>query len=356
MTRWAVVLGGGSGTRFWPLSTLETPKQMLALAGNASLLEQAVRRLEGLIPPTQIIVVTAESLRSETAKLLAHIPNENILGEPQPASTGPALTWATVHAVQRDLDASILSLHADWFVGDDHAFRETASRALDVAERHDVLVTVGIVPDRSEVGYGYIEPGDPLEGEEDARSVLRFTEKPGSEEAVRLVASGALWNSGLFAWTAARFLSETRAVATEISEVLVQLDAGSVQDFFSNVPAITVDYSHFERSERVAVIPGNFPWDDIGTWSALLRVRPQDDSGNVLVGDTVQRDASNCVVWAEDGAVVIDGVQGLVVVQANGVTLVTTTERSAHLKQLLASLPPRFQPAGWPGHTGPRRT
>ena len=354
MTRWAAVLAGGSGTRFWPLSTPEIPKQMLALAGDLSLLEQAVRRLEGLIAPTRIIVVTAERLRSETAKLLAHIPNENILGEPQPASTGPALTWATVYAAQRDPDASILSLHADWFVGDDHAFRETASRALDVAEGHDVLVTVGIVPDRPEVGYGYIEPGDPLgregegegEGEEDARSVVRFTEKPSREEAVRLVASGALWNSGLFAWTSARFLAETRAVATEISGVLAQLEAGDVQDFFANVTAIAVDYSHFERSDRVAVVPGNFPWDDVGTWGALSRVRSQDSSGNVLVGDTVQRDASNCVVWAEDGAVVIDGVQGLVVVQANGVTLVTTTERAAHLKQLLASLPPRFRPSG----------
>lgn len=352
MTRWAAVLAGGSGTRFWPLSTPEIPKQMLALAGDLSLLEQAVRRLEGLIAPTRIIVVTAERLRSETAKLLAHIPNENILGEPQPASTGPALTWATVYAAQRDPDASILSLHADWFVGDDQAFRETASRALDVAEGHDVLVTVGIVPDRPEVGYGYIEPGDPLgregegEGEEDARSVVRFTEKPSREEAVRLVASGALWNSGLFAWTSARFLAETRAVATEISGVLAQLEAGDVQDFFANVTAIAVDYSHFERSDRVAVVPGNFPWDDVGTWGALSRVRSQDNSGNVLVGDTVQRDASNCVVWAEDGAVVIDGVQGLVVVQANGVTLVTTTERAAHLKQLLASLPPRFRPSG----------
>lgn len=185
--------------------------------------------------------------------------------------------------------------------------------------------------------------------------MARFTEKPSSEEAVRLVASGALWNSGLFAWTAARFLAETRAVATEISGVLVQLEAGAVQDFFANVPAIAVDYSHFERSERVAVVPGNFPWDDVGTWSALSRVRPRDDSGNVLVGDTVQCDASNCVAWAEDGAVVIDGVQGLVVVQANGVTLVTTTERSAHLKQLLASLPPRFQPSGGRSGTGPRR-
>jgi mannose-1-phosphate guanylyltransferase len=311
---------------------------MLALAGDVSLLEQAVRRLEGLVPPEQILVVTGEGLRAQTAELLPAIPEDNILGEPRPASTGPALTWATVSAMQRDPEASMVSLHADWVVGDDAAFRLTAARALDVAEAQDVLVTVGVVPSRPDVGYGYIEPGDPLEG--DARHVSRFTEKPDERQAAALVASGALWNSGMFAWTGARFLRETRALAPEIATSLPTLEAGGVQEFFASVTPIAVDYSHFERSERVAVVPGRFPWDDVGTWGALARVRPRDGSGNVLVGVTQQRDASECIVWAEDGAIVLDGVEGLVVVQANGVTLVTTPERSAHLKELLASLPP----------------
>ena len=344
MSRWAAILAGGSGTRFWPLSTPATPKQMLSLAGETSLLEQAVRRLEGLVPPEQILVVTGEGLRAHTASLLPGIPVGNILGEPRPASTAPALTWATVWAMQHDPDASVLSLHADWVVGDDAAFRVTAARALEVAEAQDVLVTVGIVPSRPDVGYGYIEPGDPLEG--DARHVVRFTEKPDEGQAAALVASGAMWNSGMFAWTGARFLQETRAVAPEISASLATLEAGGVEEFFAGVTPIAVDYSHFERSERVAVVPGAFPWDDVGTWSALARIRPRDSSDNVLVGETFQRDASRCVVWAEDGAVVVDGVEDLVVVQANGVTLVTTPERSAHLKELLTSLPPGFTNPG----------
>jgi mannose-1-phosphate guanylyltransferase len=228
--------------------------------------------------------------------------------------------------MQQDPDASVLSLHADWVVGDDTAFRETAARALEVAESQDVLVTVGIVPSRPDVGYGYIEPGE--------------------GQAAALVASGAMWNSGMFAWTGARFLQETRALAPEISASLATLEAGGVEEFFAGVTPIAVDYSHFERSERVAVVPGAFPWDDVGTWSALARVRPRDASDNVLVGETLQRDASRCIVWAEDGAVVVDGVEDLVVVQANGVTLVTTPERSAHLKELLTSLPPGFTNSG----------
>ena len=341
---WAAVLAGGSGTRFWPLSTPDTPKQLLALAGDRSLLEQTVDRLEGLIEPSRILVVTAERLASQTAKLLPRIPEDNILREPKAASTAPALTWATVHALQRDPDASVLSLHADWVVGDDDAFRETASTALDVAEGHDVLVTVGIVPDRPDVGYGYIEPGDAIG--ETARRVDRFTEKPDAQRAARLLAAGALWNSGLFAWTAARFLAETRKLAPEIGGVLPRLEAGAVDEFFEGVTPIAVDYSHFERSERVVVVTGRFPWDDVGTWGALPRVLSQDAAGNVLVGEATQRDASDCVVWADDGTVVLDGVKDLVVVRANGVTLVTTRERSARLKELLASLPQRGGASG----------
>ncbi len=341
MSRWAAVLAGGSGTRFWPLSTQDLPKQMLPLAGEAPLLLQAVHRLEGLIEPSRILVVTAERLRAQTAALLPGIPPENILGEPRAASTGPALTWATIHAAKVDPDALILSLHADWFVADAAAFRDTASRALDVAQRHDMLVTVGMVPSRPELGYGYIEPGEPLD--DDARRVARFSEKPDLENAKRLGKAGALWNSGLFAWTASRFLEETRKLVPEIASSLGLLERGAIADFFAQVTPIAVDYSHFERSERVAVVAGDFPWDDVGTWSALARVRPHDQAGNVLVGEAEQRDAKDCVVWAQDGSVVVDGVEGLVVVQANGVTLVTTAERSAHLKELLASLPDKYR-------------
>jgi mannose-1-phosphate guanylyltransferase len=276
-------------------------------------------------------------LAAETRRVLPQLPPENVLAEPRAASTGPALVWATATIESRDPAARVLSLHADWFVGDDEQFRQTAARALEVATRHDVLVMVGMVPTRIEPGYGHIEPGEPIEG--DARRVRRFVEKPDAERARSLTADGALWNSGLFAWSARRFRAETQAVAREIAPHLPRLSAGDVSGFFAGVTPVAVDYSHFERSERVAVVPGSFPWDDVGTWAALRRVRTQDRQGNVLVGAAHQRDAAGCVVWSEDGAIVVDGLTDVVVVHANGVTLVTSMERAAQLKTLLDRLP-----------------
>src|SRR5689334_13428421 len=193
MSRWAAVLAGGSGTRFWPLSTTKSPKQMLSLAGSKSLLAQAVDRLSGLIPADRILIVTAAALQEATRKILPAIPAGNILAEPLAASTGPALAWATHTARQRDGSASLLSLHADWFVGDDAGFRTTAAHALDAAERFDRLVAVGVVPTRPDVGYGYIVPGEVLEG--DVRAIARFEEKPDERRASALIQQGALWNS-----------------------------------------------------------------------------------------------------------------------------------------------------------------
>ncbi len=240
-------------------------------------------------------------------------------------------------ARERDAQASVLSLHADWHIGDDAAFRRTASRALDAAERYDMLVTVGIEPTRPEIGYGYIQPGEVLG--DDVRRVERFIEKPDHDRAAALIAHGALWNSGLFAWTASRFFAETAAHAKEIAPFIEVLARRGAADFFASVTPVVIDISHFERSGRVAVVPGRFAWDDIGTWASLPRVRDTDAAGNVRVGQAVTRDAERCVVWAEDGPVVLDGVHDLVVVRANGITLVTTPERASQLKTLLERLP-----------------
>jgi mannose-1-phosphate guanylyltransferase len=310
---------------------------MLPLAGDDSLLNMTIKRLEGLIPPARTLVVTSRELVGAVEQMLPELPRDNLLAEPRAASTGPALAWATVVAAQRDPDASILSLHADWYVGDAAAFRDTAARALEMAETHDALVTVGIAPSRPDTGYGYIETGEPIG--DDALSVKKFREKPDRETAERLIADGALWNSGLFAWTAARFFEETHAVAPEIAPHLTDLERGAVESFYDGVTAIPIDISHFERSSHVMVVPGRFRWDDVGTWAALARVRPRDDQGNVLVGTAVQREASNCVAWAEDGSIVLYGVEDLIVVRAHGVTLVTSPTAAARLKELLASLP-----------------
>jgi mannose-1-phosphate guanylyltransferase len=338
--RWAVLLAGGSGTRFWPLSTPDNPKQLLPLAGSGSSSEEAVERLTGLIPRERILVVAGEHLAGKLQTRLKLAP-ANLLVEPRAASTAPALIWATWEAQRRDPDAEVLSLHADWAVGDAAAFRRTADMALTAARGHDRLVTVGVVPSRPETGYGYIVPGAPLD--DGTRTVARFSEKPDAATALDLMAAGALWNSGLFAWTAARLLAEVRAHTPEVSSALAALEAGDVGDFFRRVEAISIDVGVLERSRAVAVVRGDFAWDDVGTWQALTRVRPKDPSGNVVVGSAFLQDAHDCVVWSDGDPIVLSGVQDLVVVHANGRILVIPTHRAAAMKQLLDALPPEIR-------------
>jgi len=335
--RWAVILAGGSGTRFWPLSTPDSPKQLLPLAGTRSTAQEAVDRLEGLVPLERVLVVAGGAL---APRLMEHLGLErgNVLVEPRAASTGPALVWATWEALRRDPDAEILSLHADWSVGDPAAFRETAERALQTARRFDRLVTVGIVPSRPDTGYGYIVPGAPLDAS--AHNVARFSEKPDAATARDLMAAGALWNSGLFAWTAAALLRE---VALHTPEIAAQLDAlrrGDVNGFFRAVTPVSIDVGLLERSSSVAVVSGAFAWDDIGTWEALTRVRPKDAGGNVVAGSAVAHESSDCVVWATDEVVVLNGVKNLIVVQAHGRVLVMPRDRAPDMKRLLDALPP----------------
>jgi mannose-1-phosphate guanylyltransferase len=335
--KWAVLLAGGSGSRFWPLSTPRNPKQLLPLAGSSSTAQESIERLSGLIPRERILVVAGAALAGPLQSKL-NLPSSNFLVEPRAASTAPALIWATSEALRRDADAEVLSLHADWAIGDAAAFRKTADAALATARQHDRLVTVGVVPSRPETGYGYIVPGPSLG--DGARMVARFSEKPDAATALDLMAAGALWNSGLFAWTAHRLLAEVEAHTPEVAPHLPALRAGDIDRFFREVTPISIDVGLLERSSAVAVVSGAFAWDDIGTWQALTRVRPKDTNGNVVVGNAFLHGAEDCIVWSERDTVVVSGVKDLIVVQANGRILVMPTEQAASIKQLLDALPP----------------
>jgi mannose-1-phosphate guanylyltransferase len=198
-----------------------------------------------------------------------------------------------------------------------------------------------VVPSRPETGYGYIVPGSPLD--EVSLTVARFSEKPDAATALDLMAAGALWNSGLFAWTARRLLEETSSHTPEVASALPHLQQRDVAAFFQAVTPISIDVGLLERSDAVAVVPGAFAWDDVGTWQALARVRPKDTSGNVVIGKAFLNESHDCIVWAEQDAVVLSGVQDLVVVQANGRILVMPTERAAAMKELLDQLPPEIR-------------
>ncbi len=334
--KWGVLLAGGSGTRFWPLSTPSNPKQLLPLAGPVSTAEEAVARLEGLIPPERILVVTGAALASRLRERLG-VPAENMLVEPRAASTGPALIWASYEAARRDPDADVLSMHADWAVGNAEAFRRTSEDALRCAKEHDRLVTVGVVPSRPDTGYGYIVPGGALDP--GARNVARFSEKPDAATALDLMAAGALWNSGLFAWTAARLMKEVEAHTPEIAPHLAALARGDVDAFFRAVTPISIDVGVLERSRAVAVVSGAFAWDDVGTWEALSRVRAKDPAGNVLVGKAFAHESHDCIAWGETDTIVLSGVKDLIVIHANGRILVMPRHEAADVKHLLDALP-----------------
>lgn len=336
--QWALVLAGGIGSRFWPASTPHRPKQLLPLAGDQPLIVDAVRRLEGLVPAERTLLITGEALAPVLSDLLPELPVDNILIEPEARSTGPALTWATARAARQDPDAVILSMHADWVVHGQEAFRATARRAMEIAETHDTLVTVGVGPTRPDPGFGYIVRGPPLA--EDVWRVERFVEKPPVAEAERLMAEGALWNSGLFAWTAARLETEIRQHAPELEGGFAAVDGEAVDAFFRGVQPIAIDHAVLERSDRLAVLPASFAWDDVGTWASVSRVHATDADGNVVVGPATLVDVRDSVIWNEGGPVVVSGLDHVVVVHANGAVLVTTKERAEDLKRILDHLPP----------------
>ena len=334
--RWAVVLAGGVGSRFWPLSTASRPKQFLPLAGAQPLLVDAVTRIQPMIPAERILIVTSRALAQPTRDLLPMLPAGNVLAEPRAASTAPALAWATLHAARADAQASVVSLHADWTVADGEGFCAAAARALDLAEQQDVLVTVGAKPDRPETGYGWIIPGAALGS---GFRIARFQEKPDAATAAALMAQGALWNTGLFAWTARRFKAEVEAHTPELRPALPLFDKGDAEAAFAAVKPVSIDVGVFERTQRGAAIAASFGWDDAGSWAGLLRIRRPDAAGNVTAGEAVAVDTKDSVIWSEDGATVVYGLSNVVVVRARGITLVTTADRAPDLKKLLDRLP-----------------
>ena len=338
MTRWAVILAGGVGSRFWPVSTPSRPKQLLPLATKEPLLADALARLAPLVPIERTLVLTNAGLVDAVAALAPSLPRQNIIAEPRPAGTAAALAWGA-HEIERRAGpgALMLSVHADWAIGDAEEFRRALMRAAEAAVKHRALVTVGVVPVRPDPGFGYIQPGDALS--DDVRRVARFVEKPDRERADQMVRDGYLWNSGIFVWRVGDFLDELRVHTPEVAPHL-ELFGDDMAAFFDAVRGgIAVDVGVLERSDRVLVVPGDFGWDDVGTWAALKRVRECDDEGNALSGLVHALESRDNVVHADGNAVVLYGVRDLVVVTRDGLTLVTTVDKASDLKTLIQSLP-----------------
>jgi mannose-1-phosphate guanylyltransferase len=334
------ILAGGIGSRFWPVSTPERPKQLLPLAGPDPLIRETVDRARELVDPERVRILAGEHLAGPFRRVLPGLPQEAYLVEPRARGTCPVLAWAAWTLARRDPDAVLVSLHADHLIRPVEAFVETVRSAATVAARDGLLLTVGVRPDRVETGYGHIQQGEEIDAPGEARAfrVGAFHEKPDRATAQRYTDRGYLWNTGIFVWKASVFLEEVERHAPEVAETMPLLESGGAEAFFDAVPVSVVDRAVMERSDRVACVEATFDWDDVGSWSSLSRTRSGDEAGNVLEGDARVVDGSGNVVWADEGRVVVWGVNGLVVVRTGETTLVMPLERAPDLKTLLARL------------------
>jgi mannose-1-phosphate guanylyltransferase len=349
---WAVILAGGIGSRFWPLSSPERPKQLLALVSDRPLITETVSRLAPLISPDRVLVLTSRDIAPAISAAIPDVPAWNVLVEPRPLGTAAALAWAAHEIAARAGPETFLScMHADLAIAFPDAFRHVLRSASSVADVNEAIVTIGVRATRPETGFGYIVPGDPLAADAPldaggACAVGSFIEKPPPERARELVGAGALWNSGVF-------VARTRVVrdalaqhARELSAGLAALERHDYTGFSARVGSISIERGLFERSKRLLVASGDFGWDDVGTWASLRRARDLDDTGNGAFGVAHFVDATSNVVHAEGAKVVLYGVSGLLVVSLPGLTFVTSIDRAADLKPLLDCLPPDVRAGG----------
>jgi mannose-1-phosphate guanylyltransferase len=352
---WAVVFAGGIGTRFWPLSTAHRPKQVLALVNESPLIADTIARLAPLVPAERVLVVTSADIVDTLHDVIPEIPRANMLVEPRPLGTAAALAWGAAEVAKRGgPDTVFCALHADLAVAFPDEFQRTVRRAASIAAADASLVVIGARPTRCETGFGYLQAGAPIDplvsrAEGGACRVEYFVEKPAAALADTLIDRGAYWNTGIFVWRAKVVLAEIEQHTRELSRGLPMLNAGELEPFAETVTSISIERGLLERSSAVVVQPGDFGWDDVGTWASLRRVRELDDTGNGVMGNVHCVDASGNVIHADGHCIVAFGISGMLVVSLNGLTFVTTLERATELGPLLNALPGSLRSN--PGHS-----
>lgn len=341
--RYALVLAGGSGTRLWPLSRASRPKQLLALNGEDTLLQQTVKRVEAMVAPERIFTVTHRDHRFEVIgqlHTLAPVLADNVLAEPEARGTLPAIAWGAARIAARDPEAVIGVFSSDHAVENTSAFLAAWTEA-EAAATAGHIALFGMQPTTAATGFGYIQAGEQLAGGR-ARRVLRFVEKPDAATAAGYLAAGNYyWNAGMFVFRADALLRELANLQPALHAALPELARAPSQApaaLYATLPADSFDVGVLERATQVAVVPADMGWSDLGSWEAIYLNRERDAAGNVARGDVTALDARDNLLWSEHGRIAAFGIANLAVVQTRDATLICPRERTAELKPLVEAV------------------
>lgn len=352
---YVLVLAGGSGERFWPLSRKSRPKQLLALFGKETLLEATLRRLEGLTPRQNILILTNADQEAGVRKLAKSLPPENIVAEPAKRDTAAAIALGVGWIAARDPHATMVVLPADHLIQDSEGFQKTLRTAVAAARQTGELVTIGIPPTWACPGFGYVEMG-PVVAIKDTgdgppvHEVRRFREKPNAELAEQFLRQGNFrWNAGMFIWTIPAILTALRRHAPELAAFVSRLHAGEdfpkfLREQFPDLPKISIDYAVMERAARVLMVESAFDWDDVGSWTAIAKYLPERSSGNVGNTEITTIDARGNLVFASTKRqIALLGVSDLIVVDTPDALLICNRHEAEKIKHLVAKVPPELQ-------------
>ncbi len=343
----AVIMAGGRGERFWPKSRVERPKQFLSLTSDGrTMIQKTVDRLESLVQPEDIFVVTNESYAGLVKEQLAQIPGENILLEPAARNTAPCIGLAAAVIRKKYGDAIMMVLPSDHLIKFNQMFVDTLKTAISAAEKGSGLVTIGITPTYPETGYGYIHFGDGS-GQPGVYNVRRFVEKPNIELAKEYYNSGEyLWNSGMFVWKASSIVTNLKKHLPDMTEGMQRIyDAAGTESFreivaeeFPKFRSESIDFGVMEKASEVYTIPGNFGWDDVGSWLALERINRTNEYGNMIQGDVICINTSNTIVCGGKKLIATVGVENLVVVDTDDALLICAKDSTQDVKKVIENL------------------
>ena len=351
LPRYAVIMAGGQGTRFWPRSRRRIPKQLLPITGRHTLLQETARRLRPLFSWQRMLVVTTADHAAAVRRQLPRISAEQILVEPVGRDTLPCLALAAEWIAARGGDALMAVVPADHVIKDSRGLRATLTTALQLAARTESLVTIGVTPTRAETGYGYIETGPGIAGAAGARWVRRFHEKPSAAVAKRYAASGRhLWNSGMFVWKVSVFEAAAHRCVPAVHAALHGIWRTRtglrqrLRQAYRALPSVSVDVAILQRvagmrgAPRVAVVPAGFDWSDVGSWAAVPEVWGCDANGNAVLGRVVSIDTADSIIYSPERLVALVGITDLIVVDSHDAVLICRRDRAQDVRKITEAL------------------